>query len=100
MSAPQELHPVAASLVPYDEGLRDDQAYFRKLGVAYDADALIDLLKRKKPKSAMPAACHSLADLNAKHAVLGVGGTLREDLLRVPPKRSSRPSVFVCRMRG
>jgi HEAT repeat protein len=69
MSTPQELHPAAASLVPYDEGLRHDRAYFRKLGVAYDADALIDLLKREKPKSAMPAACHSLANLNAKHAV-------------------------------
>jgi hypothetical protein len=44
-------------------------AYFRKLGVKYEADALIDLLKREKPKSAMPVACHSLADLNARHAV-------------------------------
>ncbi len=35
----------------------------------YEADALIDLLRREKPKSAMPVACHSLADLNAKHAV-------------------------------
>jgi hypothetical protein len=44
-------------------------SYFRKLGVKYEADALIDLLRREKPKSAMPAACHSLADLNARHAV-------------------------------
>ena len=44
-------------------------SYFRKLGVKYEADTLIDLLKREKPKSAMPVACHSLADLNAKHAV-------------------------------
>ena len=65
----EELHPAAASLVPYEEGLRDDREYFRKLGVAYEADALIDLLKREKPKSAMPVACHSLADLNARHAV-------------------------------
>jgi hypothetical protein len=56
MSAPQELHPAAASLVPYDEGLRDDRAYFRRLGVGYDADALIGLLTREKPKSAMPIA--------------------------------------------
>ena len=56
-------------LVPYEERLQDDMAYFRKLGVKYEADALIDLLKREKPKSAMPVACHSLADLNAKHAV-------------------------------
>ncbi len=48
---------------------KHDMSYFRKLGVKYEADALIDLLKREKPKSAMPVACHSLADLNAKHAV-------------------------------
>ena len=56
-------------LLPYEERLKDDMSYFRKLGVKYEADALIDLLKREKPKSAMPVACHSLADLNAKHAV-------------------------------
>ena len=65
----QALHPTAAKLLPYEEQLRDDMSYFRKLGVKYEADALIDLLKREKPKSAMPVACHSLADLNAKHAV-------------------------------
>jgi hypothetical protein len=56
-------------LLPYEERLKDDMSYFRKLGVKYEADALIDLLKREKPKSAMPVACHSLADLNAKHAI-------------------------------
>lgn len=56
-------------LLPYEERLNDDMSYFRKLGVKYEADALIDLLKRGTPKSAMPVACHSLADLNAKHAV-------------------------------
>ena len=65
----KELHPTAATLLPYEERLADDVSYFRKLGVKYEADALIDLLKREKPKSAMPAACNSLADLNAKHAV-------------------------------
>jgi len=69
MAASQKLHPAAAMLLPYEESLRDDMSYFRKLGVKYEADALIDLLKREKPKSAMPVACHSLADLNAKHAV-------------------------------
>src|SRR5687768_3399147 len=69
MAASQELHPAAAALLPFEERLEDDVSYFRKLGVKYEADALIDLLKREKPKSAMPVACHSLADLNARHAV-------------------------------
>jgi HEAT repeat protein len=69
MAAAQKLHPTAAMLLPYEDRLKDDMSYFRKLGVKYEADALIDLLKREKPKSAMPVACHSLADLNAKHAV-------------------------------
>jgi HEAT repeat protein len=56
-------------LLPYEEQIQMDMSYFRKLGVKYEADALIELLKREKPKSAMPAACHSLADLNARHAV-------------------------------
>jgi hypothetical protein len=56
-------------LLPYEERLKDDMSYFRKLGVKYEADALMDVLKREKPKSAMPVACHSLADLNAKHSI-------------------------------
>ena len=69
MAPSQELHATAAMLLPYEERLKDEISYFRKLGVKYEADALIDLLKREKPKSAMPVACHSLADLNAKHAI-------------------------------
>jgi hypothetical protein len=69
MEASQKLHPTAALLLPDEESLTDDMSYFRRLGVKYEADALIDLLKREKPKSAMPVACHSVADLNAKHAV-------------------------------
>ena len=69
MEASRKLHPTAEALLPYEERLEDDVAYFRKLGVKYEADALIELLKREKPRSAMPIACHSLADLNARHAV-------------------------------
>ena len=69
MAASQELHPTAEVLLPDEERITDDVSYFRKLGVKYEADALIGLLEREKPRSAMPAACHSLADLNAKHAV-------------------------------
>jgi hypothetical protein len=69
MAASQTLHPTAEKRLPYEEQLQADMSYFRKLGVKYEADALIDLLRREKPKSAMPAACHSLADLNARHAV-------------------------------
>ena len=64
-----QLHPTASSLLPYGESVQDNVSYFKKLGVKYEADALIDLLKREKPRSAMPVACHSLADLNARHAV-------------------------------
>ena len=69
MTASQGIHPTAAMLLPYEERLKDNMSYFRKLGVKHEADALIDLLKREKPKSAMPVAWHSLADLNAKHAI-------------------------------
>ncbi len=69
MTASQDLHPTAAVLLPDDESVTDDMAYFRKLGVKYEVDALIDLLRREKPKSAMPAACHGLANLHATHAV-------------------------------
>src|SRR5688572_12354898 len=69
VTASQNLHPSAAVLLPDEERVKDDIAYFRKLGVKYEADALIDLLKREKPKTAMPVACHGLAVLNARHAV-------------------------------
>ena len=67
--AAQELHPTAAMLLPFEGSVEDEMSYFRKLGVKYEADALIDLLRREKPRSAMSFACHSLGDLNAKHAV-------------------------------
>lgn len=69
MEPSQDPHPTAALLRPDQARLQEDASYFRKLGVKYEADALIELLKREKPKSAMPIACHSLADLNARHAV-------------------------------
>ena len=74
MAASQQLHPTAAALLPYEERLKDDVSYFRKLGVKYEADALIDLLKREKPKSAMPVACDTFAGLKAKKAHTGTGG--------------------------
>jgi hypothetical protein len=69
MAATQGLHPTAAALLPFEERLEDDASYFRKLGVKYEAGALIDLLRREKPRSAMPVACHSLGDMDAKQAV-------------------------------
>jgi len=65
----QALHPSAAGLVRDDEDVRDDMAYFRKLGIPYDPKSLIEVLTRHKPKSAMPVACHSLADMRAKDAI-------------------------------
>jgi HEAT repeat protein len=65
----QALHPSAASLVRDDEDVRDDMAYFRKLGIPYEPKSLIEVLTRHEPKSAMPIACHSLADMRAKEAI-------------------------------
>lgn len=44
-------------------------AYFRGLGIPYEPNALIEVLTRHKPKTAMPVACHSLADMRAREAV-------------------------------
>lgn len=63
------LHPSAAALERDDEDVRSDIAYFRKLGIRYEPIALIEVLTRHKPKSAMPAACHSLADMRTKEAI-------------------------------
>ena len=65
----QTLHPSAASLVRDDQDVRDDMAYFRKLGIPYEPKSLIEVLTRHKPKSAMPIACHSLADMGAQEAI-------------------------------
>ena len=65
----QALHPSAAKLARDDEDVRDDMAYFRKLGIPYEPKSLIEVLTRHKPKSAMPIACHSLADMRAKEAI-------------------------------
>lgn len=62
-------HPAAASLEPTVERRREDELYFRHLGIAYTPDGLLKVLKEKKPKTALPIACHSLADLNATEAV-------------------------------
>jgi hypothetical protein len=62
-------HPVAAALEPIDSITLSMRAYFARLRVPYEPDALIDLLRDRKPKSAMPIACKSLADMGAVHAV-------------------------------
>ena len=36
----QALHPSAARLVRDDEDVRDDMAYFRKLGIPYEPNRL------------------------------------------------------------
>ena len=62
-------HPAAASLEPTVESRREDELYFRRLGVAYTLDALLKVLTERKPKTALPIACHSLADQEATEAV-------------------------------
>lgn len=66
---PHALHPAAASLERDDEDVRSDMAYFRTLGIRYEPNALIDVLTRHKPKTAMPVACLSLADMHAREAI-------------------------------
>jgi hypothetical protein len=67
MNAPK--HPAAESLEPTVESRREDELYFRRLGVPYTADGLLKVLNAKRPKTALPIACHSLADLNATEAI-------------------------------
>ncbi|MES2612883.1 MAG: HEAT repeat domain-containing protein [Pseudomonadota bacterium] len=47
----------------------NDRDYFRRLGIAYDVQGLVAVLHSHKPKSAMPLACHSLADMGALEAL-------------------------------
>ncbi|EJE52597.1 hypothetical protein PMI14_02695 [Acidovorax sp. CF316] len=63
------LHPSAAALVRGEGDMLQDRAYFRRLGVPYDAQGLLGVLRNRKPRSAMPLACHSLADLHATEAL-------------------------------
>ncbi|MBB6560463.1 hypothetical protein HNP48_003137 [Acidovorax soli] len=63
------LHPCAAALVRGEGDMLQDQAYFRRLGVAYDVPGLLGVLRDHKPRSAMPLACHALADLQATEAL-------------------------------
>lgn len=65
----QALHPCAAALVRYDRDVANDMDYFRRLGIAYGPESLIAVLRSNKPKSAMPSACHSLADMGAREAI-------------------------------
>jgi hypothetical protein len=63
------LHPAAASVEWVATRQRDDEVYFRKLGISYTPDGLLSVLVNEKPKSAMPSACHGLANLKATEAV-------------------------------
>lgn len=63
------LHPCAAALVRSDMDVLKDRDYFRRLGIAYDVQGLLAVLHNHKPKSAMPLACHSLADMGAFEAL-------------------------------
>ncbi len=65
----QALHPCAAALVRYHRDVATDMDYFRRLGIAYAPESLIAVLRSHKPRSAMPSACHSLADMGAREAI-------------------------------
>jgi len=68
-TAADALHPCAAALVRGDMDMLNDRDYFRRLGIAYDVQGLLAVLRNHKPKSAMPLACHSLADMRAFEAL-------------------------------
>ena len=59
------LHPAAASVACVAAYQREDEIYFRKLGVSYTSEGLSSVLINEKPKSAMSSACHGLANLKA-----------------------------------
>lgn len=63
------VHPAAASVEWVATRQPDDEAYFRKLGIAYTPEGLLGVLVNEKPKSAMPSACHGLANLKAVQAL-------------------------------
>ena len=65
----ETVHPAVANLRYSLETMKEDEAYYRKIGVAYTAEGLMKVLQDKKPKSAMPLACHSLADIADVQAV-------------------------------
>lgn len=63
------LHPAAASVEWVATRQSDDEAYFRKLGISYTPEGLLGVLINENPKSAMPPACHGLANLKATEAL-------------------------------
>lgn len=63
------LHPAAASVEWVATRQQEDEAYFRRLGVSYTPEGLLSVLTNERPKSAMPLACHGLANLRATEAL-------------------------------
>jgi hypothetical protein len=62
-------HPAAASVEWVATRQHEDEIYLRKLGVAYTSEGLLRVLNEEKPKSAMPLACHGLANLGAIESI-------------------------------
>ena len=63
------MHPIVKSVEWVATRQKEDETYFRKLGVPYTLEGLSNVLLNEKPKSAMPSACHGLANLKAIDAV-------------------------------
>lgn len=64
-----ELHPAAATLESVNLQRLSDEMYFHHLGIPYVPEPLLKVLRERKPKTAIPAACHGLANLGAKEAI-------------------------------
>ncbi|WP_081474615.1 HEAT repeat domain-containing protein [Acidovorax radicis] len=63
------LHPAAARLESVTQQRLNDEIYFCRLGIPYEPESLLKVLRERKPKTAVPAACHGLANLGAKEAI-------------------------------
>ena len=64
-----ELHPAAATLESVNLPRLRHELYFHHLGIPYEPEPLLKVLRERKPKTAIPAACHGLANLGAREAI-------------------------------
>jgi HEAT repeat protein len=64
-----ELHPAAATLESVNLQRLSHELYFHHLGIPYEPEPLLKVLRERKPKTAIPAACHGLANLGAREAI-------------------------------
>ena len=62
-------HPAAAALEPDDQMVQFHREYFASLRKRFEPSALMEVLEKRKPKSAMSWACSGLKYLGATEAI-------------------------------